>query len=255
MKRDQFPFLFLLSIMLCFVIIACEKDDDAKPQVISAAGDIQAAMDQFRDLLGSNNGNSSGAQLTGRREINWDGLPDSVCVPNGYIGKFFNQSPQTRGIEFTTPGMGLIVSADLSNPTNTPSSFGNINATYTSIFPPFSGERIFSPLGSNIADIRFYIPGTDLPAVVRGFGAVYIDVDREENAAFEFFDIHENSLGVYGTKALNEGHVFLAVLFDQAVIHHIRIEYGNSPLGPDDGGSTDVSVMDDFIFAEPQEPN
>ena len=254
MKRDHFSLLLLLCIMIFAVTTACEKEDDAKPQVISAAGDIQAAMDEFRDLLGTNNGNASGSQPTGRREINWDGLPDSVCVPNGYIGKFFNQSPQTRGIEFTTPGMGLIVSADLSNPTNTPSSFGNINATYTSIFPPFSGERIFSPLGSNIADIRFYVPGTNTPGVVKGFGAVYIDVDREENAAFEFFDINENSLGVYGTKALNEGHVFLAVLFEQPVVHHIRIEYGNSELGPDDGGTIDVSVMDDFIFAEPQEP-
>ena len=140
-------------------------------------------------------------------------------------------------------------------------SFGNINPTYTTTFPPFSGERIFSPQGSNIADIRFYVPGTDLPAVVRGFGAVYIDVDRDENAAFEFFDINENSLGVYGTKALNQGYVFLAILFNSPIIHHIRIEYGNSALltpkmfAPDfdDGGAIDVSVMDDFIFAEPQE--
>jgi hypothetical protein len=121
------------------------------------------------------------------------------------------------------------------------------------IFPPFSGERIFSPLGSNIADIRFYVPGTDIPAVVKGFGAVYIDVDLEENGAFEFFDIHEKSLGVYSTPTLNAGHVFLGVLFDSPVVHHVRIEYGNSALGPDDGGAIDVSVMDDFIFAEPQE--
>lgn len=32
----------------------------------------------------------------------------------------------------------------------------------------------------------------------------------------------------------------------------VRITYGNAPLGPDDGGSIDVSVMDDFIFGEPQ---
>lgn len=251
MKKYFLHFL-LLSFTLS-ILIACNKDDDDNdPTVITAAGDIQTAMDEFRELLGPNNGNASGSQPTGRREINWDALPDSVCVPNGYIGEFFNQSPQTRGIEFTTPGMGLIVSADLSNPTSTLSSFGNINPTYTAIFPPFSGERIFSPLGSNIADIRFYVPGTSTPAVVQGFGAVYIDVDLSENGAFEFFDKNENSLGVYSTPVLNEGHVFLAVLFDTPVIHHIRIEYGNSALGPNDGGTVDVSVMDDFIFAEPQ---
>jgi hypothetical protein len=149
--------------------------------------------------------------------------------------------------------MALGVSADLDNPTNTLPSFGNINPTYVNIFPPFSGERIFSPLGSNIADIRFYVPGTSQPAGVRAFGAVYIDVDLPESGAFEFFDQNGQSLGKYATPIKNEGHVFLGVLFETPIVHHIRITYGNSALGPDDGGSVDVSVMDDFIFSEPQE--
>ena len=99
------------------------------------------------------------------------------------------------------------------------------------------------------------MPGTNTPAVVPGFGAIYIDVDTEENDAFEFFDKNENSLGAYSTPVLNEGHVFLAVLFDHPVIHHIRIRYGNAALGPNDGGGVDVSVMDDFIFGEPQPAN
>ena len=69
---------------------------------------------------------------------------------------------------------------------------------------------------------------------------------------FEFFDINGKSLGTYSTPVMNEGYVFLAVLFDLPVIHHVRITYGNSPLGPNDEGYTDVSVMDDFIFGEPQ---
>jgi len=251
MKRISYSLVFTLCVTI--FILSCNKDEDG-PQVITAAGSVQSAMDEFRNLLGANNGNAAGSQPAGRREINWDGLPDSVAVPNGYAGNFFNDpaNGQTRGIEFTTPGTGPIVSADLNNPTNTPSSFGNINPTYTSIFPPFSGERIFSPIGSNIADIRFYVPGTSTPAVVPGFGAVYIDVDTEDNDAFEFFDKNENSLGTYSTPVMNEGHVFLAVLFDHPVIHHIRIRYGNAALGPNDGGSVDVSVMDDFIFGEPQ---
>lgn len=89
--------------------------------------------------------------------------------------------------------------------------------------------------------------------MVKGFGAVYIDVDRQENTAFEYFDINENSLGVYATPVLNNGHVFLGVIFETAKVHHVRIEYGNSALGPADGGAIDVAVMDDFIFGEPQE--
>lgn len=232
---------------------ACNKDDEG-PRIIEAAGSVQAAMDEFRSLLGNNNGDMPGSQATGRREINWDGLDDTQAAPNGYIPDFFNNPiyGQTRGIEFSTPGTGLVVSADHSNPTNTLPSFGHINSTYVDIFPPFSGERVFSPVGSNIADIRFFVPGTDTPAEVRGFGAIYIDVDSEENDAFEFFDINERSLGTYSTPVQNNGHVFLAVLFDQPLIHHVRIRYGNAALGPNDGGGTDVSVMDDFIFAEPQ---
>jgi hypothetical protein len=253
-RLSLFVILFI-SGTLCLSISSCSDEDEGKkPTIISSDTNVQGAIDEFRGLLGTNNGNANGSQATGRREINWDGVPDSLSAPNNYPGDFFN-SPYfglTRGIEITTPGSGLSVSADDNNPTNSLTSFGNINPTYSNIFPPFSGQRIFSPVGSNIADIRFYIPGTSTPAVVQGFGAVYIDVDREENAAFEFFDIHENSLGVYGTAARNEDHVFLAVLFDSPIVHHIRIEYGNSALGPDDGGAIDVSVMDDFIFAEPK---
>ncbi|MEP6793383.1 MAG: hypothetical protein ABJB16_03590 [Saprospiraceae bacterium] len=253
MKKSFFYFIVLMSSV--FMISSCNKDEN-KPTVLKASGNIQSTMDEFRNMLGNNNGNVSGSQSTGRREINWDALPDSISAPNFYISDFFNNPAYgvTRGIEITTPGTGLMVSADSNNPTGTLPSFGNINPSYVTTFPPFSAERIFSPIGSNIADIRFFVPGTSTAAVVRGFGAVYIDVDRDENAAFEFFDVNEKSLGTYGTPALNNGHVFLAVLFDSPVVHHIRIEYGNSALGPNDGGNVDVSVMDDFIFAEPQEP-
>ncbi len=253
MKNNLFKICLLATLVI--LQIACNKDEN-KPTVLKASGNIQATMDEFRNMLGANNGNTSGSQSTGRRELNWDGIPDSIAAPNYYIRDFFNNPAfhLTRGIEFSTPGTGLMVSADSNNPTGTLPSFGNINPNYVTTFPPFSPERIFSPIGSNIADVRFYVPGTSTPAVIRGFGAVYIDVDRDENAAFEFFDINEKSLGTYGTPALNNGHVFLAVLFDAPIVHHIRIEYGNSALGPDDGGNIDVSVMDDFIFAEPQEP-
>jgi hypothetical protein len=42
------------------------------------------------------------------------------------------------------------------------------------------------------------------------------------------------------------------VAFPEPVVHRVRITYGTSPLGPDDGAAIDVSVMDDFIYGEPQ---
>lgn len=237
-------------------ISSCKKDkDNPDPTVLTASTNIQAKIDEYKSLLGPDNGGDPGTKgPTGFREVNWDGLTDAECAPNPYQPDLFNSAtaPRSRGIVLSTPGTGLSVSADSNNPTNTPTSFGNINPSYTSIFPPFSGERLFSPIGSNIADIRFYVPGTSTKAVVRGFGAVYVDVDRVENTAFEYFDINDNSLGTYATPVLNNGHVFLGVLFPGAVVHRVRIEYGNSPLGPNDGGSIDVSVMDNFIYGEPQ---
>ena len=243
-------------MMVLHFVISCKKNEPETPTLITADSNIQSAINDYKALLGGvNNGGEPGTKsTTGFREVNWDGLTDAETAPNLYLPDIFNNpvAPRARGIVLSTPGDGLMVSADSDNPTNTPTSFGNINATYTQIFPPFSGERLFSPVGSNIADIRFYVPGSTEKAVVRGFGAVYVDVDRTENTAFEYFDINDKSLGVYATPVLNNGHVFLGVVFKDAVVHRVRIEYGNSKLGPDDYGTTDVSVMDDFIFGEPQ---
>jgi hypothetical protein len=106
-------------------------------------------------------------------------------------------------------------------------------------------------VGSNIVDMFFYLPGSDTPAVSRGFGAVYTDVDTE-HTAFEYFDIHGNSLGEFGTPIADEGLSFLGVIFPEPIIHRVRIHYGTAALGPDDGYDADVAVMDDFIYGEPQ---
>ena len=53
---------------------------------------------------------------------------------------------------------------------------------------------------------------------------------------------------------LNEGNVFIGVLLETKIVNRVRIEYGNEELGPNDGGSVEVAVMDDFIYGEPQLP-
>src|SRR5262249_54547608 len=46
-----------------------KHDRDAR--IVSATGDITAAVNEYRDLLGSLNPNVKGQQPGGRREINW----------------------------------------------------------------------------------------------------------------------------------------------------------------------------------------
>ena len=80
-----------------------------------------------------------------------------------------------------------MVSANASNPDGVLPRFGNINPQYAEIFKTFSEEKLFSPIGSNLVTITFFVPGSNTPATVRGFGAVYTDVDTA-HTAFEYFD-------------------------------------------------------------------
>jgi hypothetical protein len=220
--------------------------------VLSGAGDIAAVIEQYRNLLGPNNGGEPGSRGTGRREINWDGVLDALAAPNILPADFFNgpEAPRARGAIFTTPGTGVQVSANFDNPFGAVSRFGHINPVYPVIFPAFSEERLFSPIDSNVMDMTFRVPGTEVPAVVRGFGAVCVDVDTD-NTAFEYFDAANNSLGRFAAPIADGSFSFLGVAFDRPVVARVRITYGTAALGPADSAATDVSVVDDFIYGEP----
>ena len=224
-----------------------------QPVVVSGAGDITAVVERYRTLLGPDNGGEPVSKPTGRREINWDKVPDESAAPNFLAGDFFNapKAPRARGANFSTPGRGVQVSARRDNPTKTAVRFGHINPRYAKIFKTFSEERLFSPIGSNVVDMTFLVPGTSTPALTRGFGAVYTDVDLERTH-FEYFDKDGKSLGRFAVPIASNGLSFLGVLFDKPVIARVRIEYGTVALGPDDSPKNDVSVMDDFIYGEPQ---
>ena len=92
----------------------------------AAPADIQATVDLFRTDLGTLNPNVAGSAGSGRREINWDGVPDALAAPNNLPANFFNvNSP--RGVVLSTPGTGFQVSA---NAGITPTEFGNIDLSY-----------------------------------------------------------------------------------------------------------------------------
>lgn len=245
-KRMIIGFLLILALSAC---------GGSEPQIVTGTGDVTSVVDQYRGLLGENNGGDPGTKgASGYREINWDSLPDEESAPNFYEPDFFNQpeAPRARGIVLNTPGEGLMVSANANNPSGTLPRFGNINPQYTDIFKAFSEEKLFSPIGSNLVVITFFVPGTNTPASVRGFGAVYTDVDTT-HTAFEYFDKDGNSLGSFETPICDGCLSFLGVVFEEAVVARVEVRYGTGALGPDDGvGDVDVAVMDNFIFGEPQ---
>ena len=224
--------------------------------VFAAAGPNAAAIspgvDAFRSALGTLNPNVAGSFGSGRREINWDGVPNAFAAPNLLPPNFFNvNSP--RGVVMSTPGTGLEVSSTAAS--GVPVEFGNIDASYAGLFAPFSPERLFTAVGSNIVDVNFFIAGSTTPAFVSGFGAVFTDVDLVNTTSISFFDASNSLLGTYFAPAAagNESLSFLGVLFGTPVISRVRITSGNAALGPGvtEASGRDLVAMDDFIFGEP----
>jgi hypothetical protein len=242
------------------------------PLVIQAAGStaasIQSSVDAFRAAVGTpNNGNNPGPLQNGRREINWDGGNPNVLDTTAPVTPF-NVFLNTRGSQFTTPGLGLSQAPPSGGPQGGLAVlFGN--PTYGTIFRTFSASRLFTPVGSNITEAVFFIPGTNglQAATVRGFGAVFTDVDqpdgsgpgakrgnRKASTLVEYFGTDGDLLfSSFVSASPGDGNLsFLGIVFDDARIARVRIETGDVAPGPNDDRHHDIVVMDDFIYSEPQ---
>lgn len=234
----------------------------AAPVERKAAGanptDLNSAINQFRaDLGGADNGNGGPRPNGGRREINWDGAGDAVSSPNNLAFTAF----QGRGVIFhSTANLAgdnpFILSADSNNPANAAINYGDIDPSYLNTFKAFSAERLFVARDSNIIEVLFFVPGTRIPATVNGFGAVFTDVDGNNNTFIEFFDANGKSLGETFPSAASNGLSFAGVSFDAGErIAKVVIKLGNAPLaaGNVDGqNGIDVVATDDFIYGEPR---
>lgn len=242
-----------LAIITAAAMASGDVERPMTTTVFAGAGDIAPVVAQYREALGGpDNGGQPGTILPGYREFNWDSVPDEFAAPNFLPGDFFNGTaePLARGATLSTPGDGVQVSADGDNPTSTPVRFGHINTTYPARFRTFSEERLFSPIGSNIVDLTFTVPGTQTPALVDGFGAVYTDVGTRKTS-FRYYDRQGRLLGTFKVPKSQNGLSFLGVKFDSPVIARVRIRYGTARLGPNDSPTKDVAVMDNFIYGEP----
>src|SRR6266478_5085800 len=148
----------MAAIMLTFALPMAAPQ--AAEIIFSASGTspagIQATVDAYRTDLGTLNANVAGSFGSGRREINWDGVPDALSAPNPLPANFFNVT-SPRGVVFTTAGTGFQVSATAAS--GTAIEFGNINPTYPSLFQTFSPQRLFTALGSDVLDVNFFVPG------------------------------------------------------------------------------------------------
>ena len=280
MKRQLF-FALMALLVLAFVSFGqtldttelnSESDSRANPTgatVFQAAGpnaaSIQSTVDQFRNALGGgNNGNASntgGLLTTGRREINWDG-GSTTNTATSLGGTPFDVFLNTRGSRSITPGTGFVQAP--------PSGLADVfaNPTYANIFQAFSPSRLFSPIGSNVTENVFFVPGGAgaTAATTRGFGAVFTDVDqpdgsgpgekqgnRHASTLIEYFAADGSLLFSSFVPASpgDGGLSFFGIVLNDARIAKVRIVTGAVP-GANDTAKSDVVMLDDFIYGEPQ---
>lgn len=213
---------------------------------------LLAVRDSFRAAVGGGSTAGANGDFGGlRREINWDGVPDSRADPNALPGNFFNTT-SPRGLEMTTPGSGFAVSAAAGS--GTPTLFG-----FPGDLQPFSGQRLFATVGSRVTDIRFFVPGTTTAATTGAFGAVFVDVEDNNVNAFtqvEFFNASDALIFTrHVTPAGNQGLSFLGgVATGGERIARVRITTPDNFLianGQRANEVTDFVVMDDFLYATP----
>ena len=232
------------------VLVGWSFTAGAVPTVFKATGDISTEITDFQAALGEpNNGNAPGPIANGRRQINWD----AGIVPFDMPGNFFNSAPTTRGAEFSTSGTGFAVSNDSEGIND--NEFDTINPTYADQFKTFSAPRLFTPVGSNVLDVNFFVPATDTPAVVSGFGAIFTDVDLVNSTKLEFFDFNDNLLLSEFVDPDPQGLSFLGATFSLNTLSRVRITSGNTAIGPDDDptNGVDIVVIDDLLYGEPQD--
>lgn len=241
-------------------------DNGGQVADLTGAGDPLTA---FRSVLGANLGAApNAANNPGRREINWDaGAPlDGVSDPGLMPGNQFNglAAPFARGAAFSTPGSGFMLSRRCAQDGQAfPCGGSNIllgmgpDAGNNVLLRAFSEERIFTPVGSNVMDVTFAVPGT--PGVVAStsaFGAIFLDVETANLTTMEFFGLGGQSLGVFTVPAgPDSGFSFLGVQFNAGErIGRVRLTLGDYVVTGhgDFNGNNDLVALDDFVYAEPQ---
>ena len=215
---------------------------------ITATGDITAKVGEYRTLLGDpKNGGTVGPQPSGRREIAWDGVPAQF---NNGDNLFPADQFKNLGVVFTTTGTGF---------RNDSSLFAGVDPSYASQFATFSPNKIFAPVGSNLLDVNFQVPGTTTPALSSGFGAVFSDVDTPGATHLEYYAKDGSLLGRYDVPVRSDatGLSFVGIKYDSVAVARVRITLGQGALGAgvadvSAGGTVDLVVLDDFLFGEPQ---
>jgi hypothetical protein len=248
------PILSLAALAACNSVNSPTSSRPPAPYIaFLALGDSTAIADNL-DLFRAELGGALNAPNTppadgGRREINWDGVPPALTNVDAFPETFFNVNSK-RGAVLSTPGAGLRVDS---------TSFAPVNGELAAQFKAFSPKKLFMAVGSNQVEVDFRVVGTTTKGLVKGFGVAFSDVDRAGSTRVELFDpagvriANLEAPAPSGTQQFS----FIGAVFDSPIIARVLITSGDAPLSAtstdvSDGGTSDLVVMDDFVYGEPQ---
>jgi hypothetical protein len=237
----------------------------AAPQIFVGTGpNAEKAFEAMKKAIGGpDNTTATGPQKDGFRTIDWDAVKldgtdfngnTFVVIPNKTVGIPVDRF-LSRGVLFEAI---YAVSGD---------GFVSTNRGVRRQFPAFSPNNTFAM--SNDVDIdieNFTLAGTNTRAKTKGFGAIFLDVEKPRSSFIEFFD-GDKSLGKYYVPPARSGQPsFLGVLWNRPVVSRVTLKPGKKPVfsvtktgvvsGPPDitlnsYKGVDLAVTDDFVYAEP----
>ena len=255
-------FAAFLSISPALASYRCPRYD---VKVVSGTAhnlqQLTPTVQKYRDLLGGeDNGNNPPTFGVGQRSINWD----AAAVPFNMPKDFFN-TVVPRGAIFHAKNDKFAVSnpAD-NNPVD--DRFSSLLPKFvTEQFQRFSLERLFTPVDKNKVRVKFNIPGTHKRALVRGFGAVFTDVDHKRKTHMKFFDKNGCFITKVRVPAKNKGLSFVGIVTKNKytgkqvpVIAKVQMKLGNISIAQFRRlkygrklRRRDLVVVDDLIYGEP----
>ena len=250
LRKKIIPYTSLYAVLFVCVLSCSKNKMSDTVLVFSANGNINNTIEAFRAQVGTTLNTSTGV-VGGRREINWDGVPAELlnkALPGDFFNPIASDAPvgRKRGLLYSAAGGEFIASNN---------GFATANAVSASQFTSFSGLNSFANISSSLWDAEFRVPGTSELAAIKGFGLVFTDIDRDNNAFIEFFS-GEKSLGRYYAPAKDDqtNFSFLGVYFKNEWVTRVRIGHEATIVGNVDisnGGTTDLVAFDDFIYSEP----
>jgi hypothetical protein len=240
----------LLTILGLTILLSCNKDNNEEIQftIYEANGDIVAKLNEFKSSIG--NLNTTPNAVGGRREINWDGIADSLLdktLPQNFFNTVGNGVPATRQRGLMYGDGEFQVSA---------TNFSHINNEAATEFAAFTGNKVFANTTALDWPVGFQVAGEATTASVKAFGMVFADVDKEGSVSLEFFE-GDKSIGKFFVLFHNttSKFSFLGLSFQNRVITKVKVHHeGRLADGQKDisqGGAKDLIVIDDLIYSEP----